>query len=55
MTSCSVKTSRPREAAAWGELQQFVAELLEEHGAVVEPVEPEGLDVLAPPSVQRDA
>src|SRR4051812_50123729 len=36
-----------------GELQQFVAELLEEHGAVVEPVEPEGLDVLAPPSVQR--
>jgi hypothetical protein len=36
-----------------GELQQFVAELLEEHGAVVEPVEPEGLDVLAPPAVQR--
>src|SRR3954469_17306127 len=36
-----------------GDLQQFVAELLEEHGAVVEPVEPEGLDVLAPPSVQR--
>lgn len=36
-----------------GELQQFMAELLEEHGAVVEPVEPEGLDVLAPPSVQR--
>ena len=31
-----------------GELQQFVAELLEEHGAVVEPVDPEGLDVLAP-------
>ena len=29
-----------------GELQQFVAELLEEHGAVVEPVDPEGLDVL---------
>ena len=36
-----------------GDLQQFVAELLEEHGAVVEPVDPEGLDVLAPPSVQR--
>ena len=36
-----------------GDLQQFVAELLEEHGAVVEPVEPEGLDVLAPPAVQR--
>ena len=36
-----------------GELQQFVAELLEEHGAVVEPVDPEGLDVLVPPSVQR--
>ena len=28
------------------ELQQFVAELLEERGAAVEPVEPEGLDVL---------
>jgi hypothetical protein len=36
-----------------GDLQQFVAELLEEHGAVVEPVDPEGLDVLVPPSVQR--
>src|SRR3954451_2754894 len=36
-----------------GELQQFVVELLEEHGAVVEPVDPEGLDVLAPPAVQR--
>jgi hypothetical protein len=36
-----------------GELQQFVAELLEEHGAIVEPVDPEGLDVLVPPSVQR--
>ena len=36
-----------------GELQQFVAELLEEHGAVVELVEPEGLDVLAPPAVQQ--
>jgi hypothetical protein len=36
-----------------GELQRFVAELLEEHGAVVEPVEPEGLDVLAPPAVQQ--
>ncbi|UEM21095.1 hypothetical protein JL100_029220 [Skermanella mucosa] len=32
-----------------GELQRFVADLLEETGAVVEPVEPEGLDVLAPP------
>ncbi|WP_158047807.1 hypothetical protein [Skermanella pratensis] len=36
-----------------GELQRFVADLLEETGAVVEPVEPEGLDVLAPPEVQR--
>src|SRR3954449_4089451 len=36
-----------------GELQQFVVELLEEHGAIVEPVDPEGLDVLVPPSVQR--
>ena len=36
-----------------GELQQFVAELLEEHGAIDEPVDPEGLDVLVPPSVQR--
>ena len=35
------------------ELQQFVAELLEERGAAVEPVEPEGLDVLAPPDVRE--
>lgn len=34
-------------------LQQFVAELLEREGAVVEPCEPEGLEVLAPPAVQQ--
>jgi len=34
-------------------LQQFVAELLEQEGAVVEPIEPEGLEVLAPASLQQ--
>jgi predicted RNA-binding Zn-ribbon protein involved in translation (DUF1610 family) len=34
-------------------LQQFVAELLEQEGAVVEPIEPEGLEVLAPAPLQQ--
>ncbi len=34
-------------------LQQFVTELLEQEGAVVEPIEPEGLEVLAPASLQQ--
>lgn len=34
------------------QLQQFVAELLEQEGALIEPIEPEGLEVLAPPPLQ---
>lgn len=34
-------------------LQGFVAELLRHEDALVEPIEPEGLEVLAPPEVQR--
>ncbi len=36
-----------------GRMQGFVAELLRHEGALVEAVEPEGLEVLAPPPVQR--
>lgn len=34
-------------------LQQFAAEVLEQAGAVVEPIEPEGLEVLVPPELQQ--
>jgi hypothetical protein len=34
-------------------MQNFVADLLAQQGALVEPIEPDGLEVLAPPSVQR--
>lgn len=34
-------------------LQRFAAGLLEQQGAVVEPLEPEGLSVLAPPELQQ--
>jgi hypothetical protein len=34
-------------------LQHFVAGLLEQHGALVEPIEPEGIEVLAPAGLQR--
>ena len=34
-------------------LQAFAADLLEREGALVEPIEPEGLEVLAPPGLQR--
>lgn len=34
-------------------LQAFMAELLEQAGALVEPIEPEGLEILAPPPLQQ--
>lgn len=34
-------------------LQAFAADLLQREGALVEPIEPEGLEVLAPPALQR--
>jgi hypothetical protein len=34
-------------------LQAFVADLCEREGALVEAIEPEGLEVLAPPSLQQ--
>jgi hypothetical protein len=36
-----------------GRMQSFVADLLTQQGALVDPIEPEGLEVLAPPSVQQ--
>ena len=44
----------PREIGSreQGRLQGFVATLLRHEGALVETIEPEGLEVLAPPSVQ---
>jgi len=36
-----------------GRMQGFVTELLARHGALVETIEPEGLEVLAPPAVQQ--
>ena len=36
-----------------GPMQHFVADLLDQVGSVVEPIEPEGLEVLAPPAVQQ--
>jgi hypothetical protein len=41
------------EAHEENRLQHFVAELLRHEDALVEPIEPEGLEVLAPPGVQR--
>ena len=35
------------------ELREFVAELLERQGAAVEPLEPDGLEVLAPAPLQK--
>ena len=43
----------PLEAAEPGRMQRFTAALLRHAGALVEPIEPEGLEVLAPPSVQQ--
>ena len=36
-----------------GRMQGFVAALLRHEGALVEPIDPEGLEVLAPPPVQH--
>jgi hypothetical protein len=36
-----------------GPMQRFVAELLTAGGALVEPIEPEGLEAVVPPSLQR--
>ncbi|HVC59158.1 MAG TPA: hypothetical protein VND19_02195 [Acetobacteraceae bacterium] len=36
-----------------GPLQRFVAELLTAEGALIEPIEPEGLDAVVPPSLQQ--
>jgi hypothetical protein len=53
-TDASIKANVPSEPAEMGRMQRFVAELLSAKGALVEPVEPQGLEVLAPPPV-RDA
>jgi hypothetical protein len=50
---CSAKTSRPREASRMSELRDFVAELMESKGAVVEALDPDGLEVLAPAPLQK--
>jgi len=36
-----------------GRMQGFVAALLRHEGALVEPTDPDGLEVLAPPPVQH--
>src|ERR1019366_722911 len=55
MTRCSGTNSMPPETAhEQGRMQTFVASLLRHEGALVEPIEAEGLEVLAPPRV-RDA
>jgi hypothetical protein len=36
-----------------GRMQRFAAAMLREAGALVDPIEPEGLEILAPPDVQR--
>ena len=36
-----------------GRMHRFVADLLAEDGALVEPLEPDGLEVLAPPKLQQ--
>jgi hypothetical protein len=45
-------------SAGWGPaepgpMQRFVAELLAAEGALVEPIEPEGLEAVVPPALQR--
>src|SRR3984957_21326051 len=55
MMRCSGMNSMPPEATHEpGRMQRFVAALLRHEGALVEPIETEGLEVLAPPRV-RDA
>jgi len=41
------------ETAEPGRMQRFVNALLRHEDALVEPIEPEGLEVLAPPPVQQ--
>ena len=41
------------EADTHNRMQDFVEALLRHQGALVEPIEPQGLDVIAPPEVQR--
>ncbi|WP_428485603.1 hypothetical protein [Rhodopila sp.] len=41
------------DAAEPGRMQEFAEALLRQQGALVEPIEPEGLEVLAPPEVQH--
>jgi hypothetical protein len=43
----------PDDTRELGRMQSFVASLLRHEGALVEPIEPEGLEVLAPPQVQH--
>src|SRR6516162_4994280 len=50
---CSARTSRPHEANRMSGLQEFVADLLEQHGAVVEALEPDIVEVLAPDHVRQ--
>jgi hypothetical protein len=45
--------SMQRDQHEENRMQGFVADLLRSQDALVEPIEPEGLDVLAPASVQR--
>ena len=45
--------SAPSGSQAQGRMQSFVATLLRREGALVEGIEPEGLEVLAPSAVQR--
>jgi hypothetical protein len=54
MMRCSETTSMQPdiEPRVEGRMQDFVATLLRHEGALVEPIEPEGLEVLAPPEVQ---
>jgi hypothetical protein len=48
MRRCLAKISERLEEPVMGALRDFVADLLENEGAVFEPVEPDGLEVLAP-------
>jgi hypothetical protein len=41
------------ESDTHNRMQDFVEALLRHQGALVEPIEPQGLDVIAPPEVQR--
>src|SRR5580658_10944788 len=54
-TPCSAKNSKrrsPRDPGRMTALRDFVADLMERRGAAVEPLEPHGLAVMAPPEVR---